>query len=171
MFDEVTSMCTPGGKLSPLQPGPTLQEGDLYVLPRDDAYEGFSLHTFNLTTVNMAYFYVPVTYLQALEACHCMNSMLYAPKTLDKLELIADLAYTTQHNIWVGLDDLVTEGQFIWSEDGQPFDTSLNSIFFYDDQPDNYLGDEDCISLRYNAHRLNDANCNRPYFFSCEQRT
>ncbi|KAK0042465.1 collectin-10, partial [Biomphalaria pfeifferi] len=41
LYNDNTKWCTPGGKLSPLQPEPTLEEGDLYVLLSNDAYDGF----------------------------------------------------------------------------------------------------------------------------------
>ncbi|WP_404370425.1 C-type lectin domain-containing protein [Corallococcus coralloides] len=64
---------------------------------------------------------------------------------------------------WIGLNDIGTEGFFIW--DGG-FSSYLN---WYPGEPNN-SGNEDCIVDRYNGNDTwNDAPCGNQYPFVCER--
>ena len=59
--------------------------------------------------------------------------------------------------MFIGLTDLVDEGQFCWESDL----TSLNYTNWLIGEPDN-LGDEDCVEiLGMAAFEWNDADCSK----------
>nr|KAI8748072.1 collectin-10-like [Biomphalaria glabrata] len=169
MFHNVTNLCTPGGQLMPLKSGPDEREGDLFVLLSDDAYYGFGLESYMSATVNLAFYQIDVNYTQAIGACQCLNSSLYAAKSLDKFNLYAQLVHGVAHDTWIGMNDLETEGRFVWSDDGQPFNTQWKTNFFQFDQPDNYLN-EDCVEMHWDNQKLNDDSCNKTFYFICEKQ-
>nr|KAI8748073.1 collectin-10-like [Biomphalaria glabrata] len=174
LYNDNTKWCTPGGKLSPLQPEPTLQEGDLYILLSDDAFDGFSSQTFNETTAVVARFNVLANYTVAQETCQCMKSYLYVPKTKDKFQLLENLLDNLNFvKNWIGMNDLETEGQYVWTDDGQVVDSGLMKELFETDKPDNYQGSEDCIMIYYSGALsrlfLDDLFCYEKIPFFCEK--
>ncbi|XP_055898570.1 collectin-10-like [Biomphalaria glabrata] len=174
LYNDNTKWCTPGGKLSPLQPEPTLQEGDLYVLLSDDAYDGFSLRALNETTANVARYNKKVNYTVAQETCQCMKSSLYVPKTTDKFQLLLALLNTSSGvNHWIGMNDIEIEGQFVWTDDGQVVDKGLMLELFENGKPDNYGGLEDCVMITFYKLKgrsfLDDLYCSANRSFICEK--
>ena len=53
--------------------------------------------------------------------------------------------------------------KYYWS-DG----SSVNTMFFSNGQPDNYLGLENCLNIFFNIVGLNDFNCMTPQTFMCQ---
>ncbi|XP_062334899.1 C-type lectin domain family 4 member M-like isoform X1 [Osmerus eperlanus] len=79
--------------------------------------------------------------------------------------------------VWIGLNDTVTERNFIWV-DGTPLTTPT---YWYGSQPDNYLHqpgsvDEDCAEIYYSPSQVpppktwNDNRCDSNNFWVCERR-
>ncbi|XP_067106058.1 uncharacterized protein [Osmerus mordax] len=80
--------------------------------------------------------------------------------------------------VWIGLNDTVTEGTFIWV-DGTPLTTPM---YWYGHQPDNYPPNtpgsvgEDCAEIYYNPSEVplpktwNDNTCDSKNVWVCEQR-
>ncbi|KAJ7377481.1 chromatin-modulating protein mrc1 [Desmophyllum pertusum] len=66
-------------------------------------------------------------------------------------------------SIWIGLNDRLNEGQFVWS-DGTPFNSSIYNNW-NDGEPDN--NGDDCVEL-YN-NRWNDVPCSSTYYYICER--
>ncbi|KAK0042461.1 collectin-10, partial [Biomphalaria pfeifferi] len=169
MFHKVTKLCTPGGRLSSLQPIPAVHEGELYILMSDDLNDKFSFISYNSTTVQLFYFKTEVNYRQALEICRCFNSTLNVAKTNDKYQLFASLVKETKHDTWIGLDDIESEGHFVWVDDKQEYNTSISPSYFQGDQPDNYNNNEDCVMMRGSNLQLNDERCDKTFYFICEK--
>ena len=69
--------------------------------------------------------------------------------------------------LWIGLNDRLKEGQFVWS-DGTPFlDSSLSYSNWRYGQPDNSKNLEDCVEL--NKKGWNDLQCSNTEYYICER--
>ena len=72
--------------------------------------------------------------------------------------------------VWLGLNDIVSEGRFFWV-DGDPFRPG-ELAWINADQPDNQVGNEDCMEFNlsgYAANAINDLVCNRNKRGLCEK--
>ncbi|KAL4617320.1 macrophage mannose receptor 1-like [Arapaima gigas] len=83
-------------------------------------------------------------------------------------EEISFLSAHMTRSSWVGLNDIQTEGTYVWS-DGTPTDFLL----WDHNQPDNWQGNEDCIQVRgvdhSNPGTLNDQFCTSTFPFICKK--
>ena len=64
---------------------------------------------------------------------------------------------------WMGSNDLLKEGQWMWHQSGKPF-TYTNWL---PGQPDNSDGKEHCL-MYWTDSKWNDASCNYPFLYICE---
>ena len=53
----------------------------------------------------------PVTFDEAKVKCQDWNSILAEPKTADELEFIFKTFVKDKNHVWIGVEDLVTEGR------------------------------------------------------------
>ncbi|KAJ8045580.1 C-type lectin mannose-binding isoform [Holothuria leucospilota] len=66
--------------------------------------------------------------------------------------------------IWIGLNDIEEEGNFVWT-DGSP----VNFTYFNKDEPNNLEGREHCVHL-WESTKWNDRPCTSPrYLFTCKK--
>ena len=72
--------------------------------------------------------------------------------------------------MWIGCNDITTEGSFVWSYNNQP----LTFTVWEPDQPDDYQTGEDCCVMRWHLSDLgnwNDADCDKPTtLFICKKK-
>ena len=54
---------------------------------------------------------------------------------------------------WIGLNDINTEGTYVWADGSYS-----HYKHWYSGQPDNYQGSEDCVNTRYSGS-WSDASC------------
>ncbi|XP_050417576.2 uncharacterized protein LOC126831001 isoform X2 [Patella vulgata] len=87
--------------------------------------------------------------------------LLIIPNMVFSLKLKAVTAMTTHDKIWIGGDDRVTEGTWVWSD-------GSSVTGWPPGQPDNTGGVEDCLQLRATIN-LNDAPCSMLFYFLCEK--
>eukprot|EP00484_Ammonia_sp_Unknown_P009443 CAMPEP_0197073404 /NCGR_PEP_ID=MMETSP1384-20130603/210590_1 /TAXON_ID=29189 /ORGANISM="Ammonia sp." /LENGTH=661 /DNA_ID=CAMNT_0042512241 /DNA_START=579 /DNA_END=2564 /DNA_ORIENTATION=- len=83
--------------------------------------------------------------------------------SMEDFEEAALITSIFNDDCWIGMNDRVDEGTFVWT-DGTSWDfaTDLSGGVYpwSADQPDNTLGDEDCVEILVAGNlRLNDANC------------
>ncbi|XP_062611198.1 alpha-N-acetylgalactosamine-specific lectin-like [Saccostrea cucullata] len=64
---------------------------------------------------------------------------------------------------WIGANDLTEEGTFVWSTSGN----HLNYTNWLSGQPDNFLGNENCVQVTNNGI-WNDMGCGLPIPFLCK---
>ncbi|XP_077967962.1 C-type lectin mannose-binding isoform-like [Styela clava] len=70
--------------------------------------------------------------------------------------------------IWIGLDDIKNEGDFIWA-DGVP--STIENTAWFEGEPNNSGDGEDCVHLAVrteNLWQLNDESCNLLIAYMCE---
>ncbi|GFN86265.1 C-type lectin-related protein 2 [Plakobranchus ocellatus] len=97
------------------------------------------------------------TYQNATAECNKLGGYLASVKTVDKLEVVKAIANNT--DMWIGLDDIVVEGDFIWQEDGtQLTSAELNAIFGWN-VPNNDWGGQHCGRYWESSETLDDYFC------------
>ena len=69
------------------------------------------------------------TYLEALYTCKALGGKLFEPRSKEENDGVVDLvkskvskSYRQQFKIWIGVNDINTEGKFVYSSNGQPVD-------------------------------------------------
>ena len=88
--------------------------------------------------------------------CSSLGGFLASVRTADKLALTRD--FLDGSTAYIGLDDLVTEGTFVWHDTGLPITASEKSELFSPGEPNNHNGNEDC-AYHYPASKMNDIPC------------
>jgi hypothetical protein len=112
----------------------------------------------------------PRTWEQAQLLCSINGYKLVTINDADEETFLAKHeAAAGIHNVWIGLNDRVSEGVFSW--DGPPSSYTNWSP----GQPDNNANAEDCVVDRFGPpggpvdERWNDDSCNNAYPFICER--
>ncbi|GFS26257.1 C-type lectin [Elysia marginata] len=101
---------------------------------------------------------VSMTYQEATSDCVSRGGYLASVKTSEKLAMVGSLA--KGDSMWVGIDDLVEEGRYIWQEDNSQLTSAVRVVVFSSGQPNNHGNKEDCIHYRGGGYiRLNDDKC------------
>ncbi|CAG5118001.1 unnamed protein product [Candidula unifasciata] len=97
--------------------------------------------------------------------CASMESRLFTVKDIDRFHLLQTVF---RGGLWVGLDDMVTKGVYVWS-DGQLFDGNTTDMFL-PGEPNDYGRAEDCISMQPpKPYKLNDDACYKKFHSVCEK--
>nr|CAB3263601.1 MAM and LDL-receptor class A domain-containing protein 1-like [Phallusia mammillata] len=113
------------------------------------------------------------TYQDASAVCKSNGGLLAAVKTQEQQNFLVDMVsgYGNEWTLfWIGLDDKVTEGRFVYSDD-MPLAMSDRSFGAWAaGEPNDALGDEDCVNMEYQSkqRRWNDVPCNRENWFICQ---
>lgn len=104
---------------------------------------------------------------------YCTNLGATLPCVMNEAEnnYVSGIHFTNdggvQFGLFLGLNDIVTEGSFEW----QAGCTSTYTNYLWD-EPNNYpgLGGEDCVTMMTTGTTLwNDINCNTVAFCACEK--
>ncbi|KAK3754358.1 hypothetical protein RRG08_026952 [Elysia crispata] len=106
------------------------------------------------------------TYLEATAICNASQSYLVAVKTAEKLALVR--AVSGGKDRWVGLDDIVEEGNLVWQIDGANMTEEERTAIFPSHEPNDMRGNEDCVQFRQHTQMLNDKSCAVRHGFICE---
>ena len=77
----------------------------------------------------------------------------------------ADLNYEPFDGVWIGLNDIATEGAFHWP-DGSHVTYSKWST----DQPDNKHNYQDCVQMNVDMGNWDDVSCAGRLPFLCEKK-
>ncbi|XP_072017220.1 uncharacterized protein [Amphiura filiformis] len=105
---------------------------------------------------------IQATYEEARDACVAKGAALTSINNQLEQDFINDNYPGVW--VWIGLDDLTTEGTYEWV-DGQPYDYTN----WRDTQPDNDRGIEHCIYL-YEDGDWNDMPCDEPRGYICKMK-
>nr|KAI8731435.1 C-type lectin domain family 4 member M-like [Biomphalaria glabrata] len=71
-------------------------------------------------------------------------------------------------NIWVGLDDIATEGTWKWHDGSILPKWSYQPTYFSDGQPNNF-DNQDCAHYWQKETYLADNVCTNAYYYVCEK--
>ncbi|KAK3764720.1 hypothetical protein RRG08_042030 [Elysia crispata] len=108
-------------------------------------------------------------YTDATLSCSSFGAYLASVRTTEKLQVVKNLV--TDSNAWIGLDDMVTEGLFVWSIDGGTLTDQQLVDNFADMEPNDENGFEDCVEFTVKFQSLNDNSCYRLADYICEKKT
>ncbi|XP_055887398.1 C-type lectin domain family 4 member F-like isoform X2 [Biomphalaria glabrata] len=105
---------------------------------------GFSIYGQGTTKMCLYLGQENKTYVEAQADCTSRNSRLAIFNTLEKFQIVEPMP-----NVWIGLDDIATEGTYRWA-DGSILDlqSELKKKIFYPGEPDAYYVDSDCVCQR-----------------------
>ncbi|GFO09854.1 mannose-binding lectin [Plakobranchus ocellatus] len=159
-------LCTPGSKASISLPAPdTATEGILYTYRSgcNDA-DGFSIVTSDLGVRACLKILQSQDFYRHRSECYSLGGYLAVPKTMDKLLMIQSFAVAS----YIGLDDLKTEGTFVWHDNGVPITANETTILFRPGEPKNTGGLEHCVKTKH-YERLNDIQCSEIAPGICER--
>ena len=116
----------------------------------------------------------PLPNSQASAVCADYGGRLANPRTTAQNAAIKSLGYGGS-STWIGLTDRGTEGSWTWSDGSHAGATGASSwqaSWSFENwqggQPDNSQGIEDCVVLRSQNGKWNDANCDTRRRFYCE---
>uniref|UniRef100_A0A3Q2ST85 C-type lectin domain-containing protein n=1 Tax=Fundulus heteroclitus TaxID=8078 RepID=A0A3Q2ST85_FUNHE len=97
---------------------------------------------------------------------HCMEQNSHLMSIQDIHERLWVRTQIGKEIFWIGLNDLIVEGIWEWS-DGKPFIEYLS--FWMSGQPDNWNNTEDCGQVvGYNFGHWNDENCAAKRKYICK---
>nr|XP_039249889.1 low affinity immunoglobulin epsilon Fc receptor-like [Styela clava] len=108
------------------------------------------------------------TYAEAKANCKILGGQLASAGIRDEnvRREIVPLLKSGGNDTWIGLNDIQEENTFIW-EDGVT--ATAGSTPWYDDQPNSYDGDQDCVEIRPKWNwTLNDEGCTDKRKYLCE---
>ncbi|KAJ7363152.1 hypothetical protein OS493_011430 [Desmophyllum pertusum] len=86
--------------------------------------------------------------------------------TGEELTNITDPNNEPLDGVWIGLNDVKTEGAFYWPDGSHVTYTKWAS-----NQPDNQYGYQDCVEMRIDKGTWDDTSCGRQLPFVCEKKT
>ncbi|XP_035827013.1 lectin-like [Aplysia californica] len=135
-----------------------------------EVFPGFDVFRFNDLNVCLMMGADKKTYVQAVAECALFsNGRLFIGNTTDKQQVLATVA--EKHNvtttcIWVGLDDRMKEGEFVWS-DGHIATEEEKLQLFKEGQPDN-ANNADCVCFYPQYVAYSDGWCGYRLRYICE---
>ena len=98
--------------------------------------------------------YDKMDYTSAQNTCKQDGAVLPVPRSIEENEYFGTLGRNHEKHIWLGINDIVNEGEFV-DNDGVPISfTNWNT-----NQPDN-IGDEDAVELQSAAEHSIDFKWN-----------
>ena len=104
-------------------------------------------------------------YLEAKRACSSItNGRLFAANRKEKIAIVR--RHTTTQRLLIGLNDLISEGRWIWS-DGKVMTKEQGEELWGPTEPDEYRG-EDCVIIFSYTSQLHDVRCSRRFIYFCE---
>ncbi|GFR91525.1 C-type lectin-related protein 4 [Elysia marginata] len=109
----------------------------------------------------------PKNYEDARTHCSSLGAYLVSVKTVGKLELIG--SFVTKEKTWVGLDDFITEGKYVWAIGGNALTYIQVRLLFAFGEPNDINGNEDCVEFKRSDQRLNDVDCTYIHDYVCEK--
>ena len=105
------------------------------------------------------------TWSQAEAHCMGLGGHLASIQSPEEHKFVADLGLVSDEEIaYLGGSDLGEEKKWVWT-DGTPFEYTN----WLEGEPNNSLGDEDCMMLwKQKGDKWNDTACSREFKFICK---
>ncbi|KAK6960589.1 C-type lectin domain family 4 member E [Biomphalaria glabrata] len=96
-----------------------------------------------------------------------MNSTLASVRNVQTLEILRSICTS---NTFLGLDDMVNEGTYVWHDDHTVIEEELMPEIFAPGQPSKGNKQENCVIFDFLKKALNDIPCFRNKTFLCERK-
>ncbi|XP_059166062.1 lectin BRA-3-like [Physella acuta] len=109
-----------------------------------------------------------LNYSDASLACKALGAQMYTIREMEKFHIIIKALSKSKENYWIGLSDVVSEGHYVWEDDGTEITSEMKSAIFASGMPYGYSF-YDCIRYVYTWFMFGDHNCANMYKFVCEK--
>ncbi|XP_055872161.1 CD209 antigen-like protein A [Biomphalaria glabrata] len=166
-FDQQTGTCRLGYCVISW-PNSTSSTVQLYQVqqPKCENTSGFQVYTSGNISACLWVSFEWKTFTEAVDDCAAMNATLISLKYAEKLEILRNnfSIYT-----FIGLDDLITEGTYVWHDDLTVIHSELIPQLFREGEPNNNNGEEDCVYYEPDTFALNDVICTTYSNYICEK--
>ncbi|KAI8785502.1 C-type lectin mannose-binding isoform, partial [Biomphalaria glabrata] len=93
------------------------------------------------------------------------GAVLLTLKSVDTLHI----AQMLNGSYYVGLNDVMTEGTFVFNSDNTVLDDNVKTQLFAATHPDDTSGNEDCVTYAESMKGLNDVPCCNQGYYVCEK--
>ncbi|XP_056315476.1 C-type lectin domain family 4 member E-like [Danio aesculapii] len=93
---------------------------------------------------------VPMSWFQGRQFCRSRDADLVIINTEEKQKFISSFV---QEFVWIGLSDIEIEGNMTWVDN-----SPLNQGFWEINEPNDAMGNEDCVELNPGKSVLNNWN-------------
>ena len=97
----------------------------------------------------------------AAAICRALDAYLAEPRTKEENDFVKQLS----PNVWLGGQDLVTEGKWFWGHSGAP----VKGFTGWANGEPNNAGGENCMSYSLYFNGWNDVPCNIELHFVCQK--
>ncbi|KAK0040884.1 C-type lectin domain family 4 member E [Biomphalaria pfeifferi] len=156
-YDLQTGRCTFGYCIIPW-PNSTSPTVQLYQVqqPKCDSSPGFQVYTSGNISACLWMSSTQNNYTEAAAHCVAMGATLMSLKYVEKMNILKKNCNTS---VYVGLDDLGTEGTFVWHDDQTVLESELLHQIFISGEPNDSNNNEDCVEYRNGYLALNDIIC------------
>ncbi|XP_055898633.1 lectin BRA-3-like [Biomphalaria glabrata] len=161
MYNSENKFCIPCGGISAYKSTPDESEGYFYFIDNDcESYVDFKQYNY----IRYSEYQVQQDYDTARKTCRCVDSQLMVADTYERWASYK-FFQKTNNEYWLGMDDIATEGTYVWS-DGRIVATEWMNLAFSKTKP---FGDGDCIYRVPNTDSADDTDCSRNLSYICEQ--
>ncbi|KAI8772763.1 CD209 antigen protein 2 [Biomphalaria glabrata] len=171
-FNELTSECTLGSWVYPSSVGNLRSGNEVIYTSAAPCYPSSNTSFLSNGTESVCVWISSnrTTYTQSAAFCRGIGMNLYTPKSLPKLYIIKTVAETLQEDVWVGLNDVSSENNFVWEDDQSSLNLTLRTLLFAPGQPNTNSTQEDCVTYSLTQAPLNDIVCSYNRTYVCERK-
>ncbi|XP_023136670.3 macrophage mannose receptor 1 [Amphiprion ocellaris] len=104
------------------------------------------------------------TWHQAQDACRKVGAELVSILSLTEQMWLESYLYPASSDVWTGLNDLITPGFFMWSDE-----LLVPFTYWAPGEPNNHAGfSEDCVEMFFHTGRWNDVACTELNTYICK---
>ncbi|KAH9513816.1 Low affinity immunoglobulin epsilon Fc receptor [Bulinus truncatus] len=169
IYDQKNRLCLPGIDLGSAGTKPAAGQRMYLLWPQNcDVSLGYNSSIMKTYGLCLYASKSPVTFSSARSECDKRQGQLVTLKTMSrKLALLDAMKSVSFSECWVGLNDMQTEGVYVWS-DGSKVTTSERAMLFAAGQPDNNNTSEDCGAMKLSVKGVDDITCTSLRYYFCE---
>ncbi|KAK0053420.1 CD209 antigen [Biomphalaria pfeifferi] len=100
--------------------------------------------------------------------CQAKGARLGVFKGSEKMTILKRKGASVYRHIWIGLDDINTEGTFVWHDGTILPPSEYRPLYFAENRPDDAYG-ADCVHYSRDLMLLDDSPCYYTYNHVCEK--
>jgi hypothetical protein len=106
-----------------------------------------------------------MTWYQARDDCIAQGRGLVKIASQADNDAVTTFSLGAGSDVWIGLNDLAEQGQYVWVADGSPLGEFDN---WFPGEPNHDRGTEFCAEFRYSNRNWNDETCTSSRTGVCE---
>ncbi|XP_055878111.1 C-type lectin domain family 4 member M-like [Biomphalaria glabrata] len=147
--------------------GKTRERLRKYRTSRCEKNKDFQVENYNGGSMCLFWSKTTETFFNARADCQARGARLGVFKGADKMEILFRQKDIWRRNIWIGLDDTVTKGTFVWHDGTVLQKSEYYPLYFSTENPSGAT--QDCIQLWIFDNKLDDFECHVPVHYVCEK--